>query len=96
VKGRDLARLSQERGRTARPGRPTGDALAVRGVWDRPAYFSLGGYGPWRGLDRILRLLAERAVRPRSRAGVGWFEHWPLQCRRIVERDTRSATTAIA
>jgi len=64
---------------------PTGDALLSGAIWDRPAYFSLGGYGPWRGLDRILRLLAERAV-PATFFVPAWVvEHWPLQCRRIVE-----------
>lgn len=63
---------------------PTGDALLTGAIWDRPAYFSLGGYGPWRGVDRILALLAQRGV-PATFFVPAWVvEHWPEQCRRIV------------
>jgi peptidoglycan/xylan/chitin deacetylase (PgdA/CDA1 family) len=52
-------------------------------VWDWPKPMSMGAYGPWRGLPRILDLLEEHAV-----AGTffvpGWVaEQWPERFREI-------------
>jgi len=63
---------------------PTGDALLSGAIWERPSYFSQGAYGPWRAVDRLLRLLDDFGV-PATFFVPGWVvEHWPDQCRRIV------------
>ena len=63
---------------------PTGDAMLNGSLWRRPGYFSQGGYGPWRGLGRILRILADAGV-PATFFTPAWVvENWPEQCRRIV------------
>ncbi len=64
---------------------PTGDAMLKGTIWDRPEYFSQGAYGPFRALDRILRLLERYAV-PATFFTPAWVaETWPEQCRKIVE-----------
>ncbi|RAX14929.1 polysaccharide deacetylase [Pseudarthrobacter sp. AG30] len=65
---------------------PTGDAMLIGDIWDRPAYFSQGAYGPWRALDRILALLEKRQVRATFFTPAWVVETWPEQCRAIVER----------
>ncbi len=63
---------------------PTGDAMLSGALWDRPSYFSQGAYGPWRAVDRLLRIL-DRARVPATFFIPSWIvEHWPVQCRRIV------------
>jgi peptidoglycan/xylan/chitin deacetylase (PgdA/CDA1 family) len=65
---------------------PTGDAMLKGTIWDRPEYFSQGAYGPWRALDRILRLLDRHDV-PATFFTPAWVvETWPEKCRQIVDR----------
>ncbi len=53
-------------------------------LWRRPSYFSLGAYGPWRGLQRILGVLADAGV-PATFFIPAWVvENWPEQCRRVI------------
>lgn len=55
------------------------------GVWNWPKTFSLGAYGPWRGLPRILDLLEERGVKATFFVP-GWVaEQWPDRFAAIVE-----------
>ncbi|MBP8919308.1 MAG: polysaccharide deacetylase [Micropruina sp.] len=62
---------------------PTGDAMLDGSLARRPAYFSQKAYGPWRGVDRLLRVLDGL---PATFFVPGWVvEHWPRQCRRLVD-----------
>lgn len=63
---------------------PTGDAMLSGAIWNRPEYFTLGGYGPWRGLDRILRLLESHGIRATFFTPAWVVENWPDACRRLV------------
>jgi peptidoglycan-N-acetylglucosamine deacetylase len=54
-------------------------------VWHRPRVFSLGAYGPRRGVPRILDLLDEHGV-PATFFVPGWVaETWPDCFRQIIE-----------
>lgn len=54
-------------------------------VWDWPKTFSLGAYGPWRGLPRILDLLETYGL-PATFFVPGWVaENWPDRFRAIVD-----------
>lgn len=65
---------------------PTGDAMLDGSIWASPAYFTLGAYGPWRALGYLLDLLDEYRL-PATFFVPGWvIEHWPAQCRAIIER----------
>ncbi len=65
---------------------PTGDAMLDGSIWRNPAYFTLGAYGPWRALGYLLDLLQEYRV-PTTFFVPAWvIEHWPAQCRAILER----------
>jgi peptidoglycan/xylan/chitin deacetylase (PgdA/CDA1 family) len=65
---------------------PTGSAMLDGSIWRNPSYFTLGAYGPWRALGRILDVLAGRNV-PATFFVPAWvIENWPSQCRAIVER----------
>ncbi|SAL65055.1 polysaccharide deacetylase family protein [Caballeronia humi] len=65
---------------------PTGGAMLDGSIWRNPSYFTLGAYGPWRALGRILDVLAGRDV-PATFFVPAWvIENWPSQCRAIVER----------
>lgn len=65
---------------------PTGGAMLDGSIWRNPSYFTLGAYGPWRALGRILDVLAARNV-PATFFVPAWvIENWPSQCRAIVER----------
>jgi peptidoglycan/xylan/chitin deacetylase (PgdA/CDA1 family) len=55
-------------------------------VWDWPKTFSLGAYGPWRGLPRVLELLDELEL-PATFFVPGWVaEQWPDGFREIGDR----------
>ncbi|MEF9441308.1 polysaccharide deacetylase [Burkholderia sp. AU31280] len=65
---------------------PTGDAMLNGSIWRNPAYFTLGSYGPWRALGRLLDLLASFAL-PATFFVPAWVARtWPAQCAAIVER----------
>jgi peptidoglycan-N-acetylglucosamine deacetylase len=65
---------------------PTGDAMLDESIWRNPAYFTLGAYGPWRALGYLLDLLDRHRV-PTTFFVPAWvIEHWPAQCRAIIER----------
>ena len=65
---------------------PTGDAMLDGSIWNNPSYFTLGSYGPWRALGRLLDMLADRKV-PATFFVPAWVvENWPKQCAAIVER----------
>lgn len=54
-------------------------------TWELPKTFSLGAYGPWRGVPRILDLLGEQDV-PATFFVPGWVaESWPDRFRAIAE-----------
>jgi len=65
---------------------PTGYAMLDGSIWRNPSFFTLGAYGPWRALGYLLDLLDELRI-PTTFFVPGWVvEHWPAQCRAIVER----------
>lgn len=65
---------------------PTGNALIDGSIWRNPAFFTLGGYGPWRALPRLLDLLRDLAI-PATFFVPGWvIENWTDRCRAIVEQ----------
>ncbi|KVC26861.1 polysaccharide deacetylase family protein [Burkholderia pseudomultivorans] len=65
---------------------PTGDAMLNGSIWRKPAYFTLGSYGPWRALGRLLDMLATFDV-PATFFVPAWVaQTWPAQCAAIVER----------
>lgn len=65
---------------------PTGDAMLNGSIWQKPEYFTFGGYGPFRALARILDLLRAFQV-PATFFVPAWVvEQWPRQCRAIVEQ----------
>jgi peptidoglycan-N-acetylglucosamine deacetylase len=65
---------------------PTGDAMLNGSIWRNPSYFTLGSYGPWRALGRLLDVLDARAV-PATFFVPAWVvENWPGQSAAIVER----------
>lgn len=64
---------------------PTNWINRDRRVWDFPKTFSLGSYGPWRGLPRVLDLLEERQV-PATFFVPGWVvESWPERMQDIIK-----------
>ncbi|WP_223162248.1 polysaccharide deacetylase family protein [Salinicola halimionae] len=64
---------------------PTGDAMLDGSLKGNPAYFTLGAYGPYRALPRILTML-ETFRLPATFFVPTWvIEHWPTQCRAIIE-----------
>ncbi|MEK2606804.1 polysaccharide deacetylase [Burkholderia arboris] len=65
---------------------PTGDAMLSGSIWRNPAYFTLGSYGPWRALGRLLDMLASFGL-PATFFVPAWVaQTWPAQCAAIVER----------
>ena len=65
---------------------PTGNAMLDGSIWRNPSFFTLGAYGPWRALGYLLDLLDDVRI-PTTFFVPGWvIEHWPAQCRAIVER----------
>ncbi|MGW3565475.1 polysaccharide deacetylase family protein [Streptomyces sp. NPDC000941] len=65
---------------------PTGDAMLSGAIWRKPGYFSLGAYGPYRALPRILDLLDDAGV-PATFFTPAWVvETWPDACRAVVDR----------
>ncbi|KUY55207.1 polysaccharide deacetylase family protein [Burkholderia sp. RF2-non_BP3] len=65
---------------------PTGDAMLNGSIWRNPAYFTLGSYGPWRALGRLLDVLASFDL-PATFFVPAWVARtWPAQCAAIVER----------
>lgn len=65
---------------------PTGDAMLNGSIWRNPAYFTLGSYGPWRALGRLLDMLASFDL-PATFFVPAWVARtWPGQCAAIVER----------
>ncbi|MFD8456474.1 polysaccharide deacetylase [Streptomyces antimycoticus] len=65
---------------------PTGDAMLSGAIWRKPGYFSLGAYGPYRALPRILDLLDDAGV-PATFFTPAWVvETWPDACREVVDR----------
>lgn len=63
---------------------PTGSDMLSGCIWDRPQFFTQGAYGPWRGVDRILRVLDEFEI-PATFFVPGWVvEIWPDLCQRIL------------
>src|SRR5260370_16599704 len=64
---------------------PTGDAMLDGSIWNNPSYFTLGSYGPWRALGRLLDMLADRKV-PATFFVPPWVvENWPKPCPAIAE-----------
>ncbi|SAK73633.1 polysaccharide deacetylase [Caballeronia hypogeia] len=63
---------------------PTGGAMLDGSIWRNPSYFTLGAYGPWRALGRILDVLRERGVRATFFIPAWVMENWPSHCREIV------------
>jgi peptidoglycan/xylan/chitin deacetylase (PgdA/CDA1 family) len=65
---------------------PTGNALIDGSIWRNSAFFTLGAYGPWRALPRLLDLLDQASI-PATFFVPGWvIENWTAQCRAIVDR----------
>ncbi|WP_192459077.1 polysaccharide deacetylase family protein [Musicola keenii] len=65
---------------------PTGDAMLNGSIWQKPEYFTFGGYGPFRALGRILALLEQFSI-PATFFVPAWVvENWPKQCAAIVEQ----------
>ncbi|MFI7152136.1 polysaccharide deacetylase [Nonomuraea sp. NPDC050022] len=65
---------------------PTGAAMLNGSILAKPEYFTLGSYGPWRALPRILDLLDAFEL-PATFYTPAWVvETWPERCRMIVER----------
>src|SRR5258708_18031155 len=65
---------------------PTGNALIDGSIWRNPAFFTLGAYGPWRALPRLLDLLDHVRI-PATFFVPGWvIENWTAQCRAIIDR----------
>ncbi|MCU5771623.1 polysaccharide deacetylase [Erwiniaceae bacterium BAC15a-03b] len=65
---------------------PTGDAMLNGSIWQKPEYFTFGGYGPFRALGRILDLLEQYQL-PATFFIPAWVvEQWPQQCAAIVEK----------
>ncbi|MFM0302236.1 polysaccharide deacetylase [Paraburkholderia sediminicola] len=63
---------------------PTGDAMLNGSIWTNPSYFTLGSYGPWRALGRLLDMLNARRV-PATFFVPAWVvENWPDQCAAII------------
>lgn len=65
---------------------PTGAQMIDGSIWRRPRHFSLGGYGPYRALPRILDLLDRFAVPATFFVPARVVELWPQACEAIVER----------
>ncbi|MCX4723266.1 polysaccharide deacetylase [Streptomyces sp. NPDC090052] len=65
---------------------PTGDAMLSGEIWRKPAYFSLGAYGPYRALPRILGLLRSAGVTATFFVPAWVIETWPDACLAIVEQ----------
>jgi peptidoglycan/xylan/chitin deacetylase (PgdA/CDA1 family) len=54
-------------------------------IWAMPKTFSMGSYGPWRGLPRILKGLKNRNIRG-SFFVPGWIaENWPAEFASIIQ-----------
>ncbi|WP_207954181.1 polysaccharide deacetylase family protein [Saccharopolyspora elongata] len=65
---------------------PTGTAMLDGSIWQKPEYFTLGSYGPWRALPRILDLLDSAGV-PATFFIPAWVvETWPERCQDVVAR----------
>ncbi|KEA53470.1 polysaccharide deacetylase [Mangrovibacter sp. MFB070] len=65
---------------------PTGDAMLNGSIWSSPEYFTFGSYGPFRALGRLLDLLQDFQL-PATFFVPAWVvEHWPEQCRAIVDQ----------
>lgn len=65
---------------------PTGDAMLNGTIWQKPEYFTFGGYGPFRALGRLLDLLEQYDL-PATFFIPSWVvEQWPQQCAAIVEK----------
>ncbi|MGE9550675.1 polysaccharide deacetylase family protein [Erwinia amylovora] len=65
---------------------PTGDAMLNGTIWQKPEYFTFGGYGPFRALGRLLDMLEQYDV-PATFFIPAWVvEQWPRQCAAIVEK----------
>lgn len=63
---------------------PTGSDMIAGKIWDRPQFFTQGGYGPWLGADRILQVLADFEI-PATFFIPAWIvEQWPELCLRIA------------
>lgn len=70
---------------------PTGAAMIDGSIWHKPAYFTLGAYGPWRALGHLLDLLDDLRI-PATFFVPAWvIEQWPQRCRAIVERGHEAA-----
>jgi peptidoglycan-N-acetylglucosamine deacetylase len=55
-------------------------------IWRNPSYFTLGSYGPWRALGRLLDVLDAHAV-PATFFVPAWVvENWPERCAAIAAR----------
>lgn len=65
---------------------PTGGAMLDGSIWNKPEYFTFGGYGPYRALARLLDVLDAHSI-PATFFIPAWVvENWPRQCQAIVER----------
>jgi peptidoglycan/xylan/chitin deacetylase (PgdA/CDA1 family) len=65
---------------------PTGGAMLDGSIWGNPSFFTLGSYGPWRALPRLLDLLARFRL-PATFFVPAWVvETWPERCRAIVDQ----------
>ncbi|WP_426119428.1 polysaccharide deacetylase family protein [Pseudomonas sp. DSP3-2-2] len=64
---------------------PTGAAMLDGSIWQKPDYFTFGGYGPYRALPRLLDMLKAHAT-PATFFVPAWVvENWPRQCQAILE-----------
>ena len=64
---------------------PTGDAMLDGSLRRNPGHFTLGAYGPYRALRRILEVLASQQVPATFFIPTWVVTQWPRQCREIVE-----------
>jgi peptidoglycan/xylan/chitin deacetylase (PgdA/CDA1 family) len=65
---------------------PTGAAMLDGSIWQKPEYFTFGGYGPYRALPRLLDMLDAHRT-PTTFFVPAWVvENWPRQCQAILER----------
>lgn len=64
---------------------PTGSAMLNGSLWDKPGYFGLGSYGPYRAVPRLLKILELHQIQATFFTPAWVVEQWPDVCRRIKD-----------